>query len=66
MQCIVADKKHDSNGMTTHNPQMIFDPLGAITIPTRVQIQNRKGSMQWNSPGRTFLTRSFSWMLERI
>jgi hypothetical protein len=40
-----CDKKHDSNGMTTHNPKVIFDHQGAITIPTRVQIQNRKGSI---------------------
>ena len=28
MQCIVTDKKHDFNGMTTHNPKMIFAHQG--------------------------------------
>ena len=28
MQCIVADKKHDSKGMTTHNLKMIFAHQG--------------------------------------
>ena len=61
-----CDKKHDSKGMTTHNLKMIFAHQGGNNDSNKGANPKQKRQHKRNSPGRTFQTRSFLWMLERI